>query len=518
MNPVRMVVSMKKLLFIFIVILVPFVSSFAQVYESPRIAPNWLLEFNKEKIFTVSNMQDANLRRATYLFDGKEWKDLNIDTMPTFHIYDSKAVISEFSNSIFMTGHYHLWEYDGKGWNKHAIYDSLYHRRRYEQMIELPDSSLLITAKTFFITLSSGNIVLFNAIRHELLKFKNGRFTILSSFLTSDAQDPNLFQTYGLLRNQKNGRYSFITNEYSDNKLIKEFILFETDGTIVNKYRAPNLDQVESPKLDEKYRNANIAFNDYLFDSKGSIWFLTQSELGVWVDSTGKFKDTLNFAGLIEINSSGEVNYFNENLGIHPSEYKSTSFDIDDSENIWFMFNHRRDNTKLTILPTLYKLDSNRTNVIEYTFENILANSRIYNGGKLNEEFELTSEHKTLKYNSYRGSIFITSGNPMLEFFPKGIPPTSVMEVSLIPERVYPNPVPQGRNLTVESEVFLGNSNQVQILVRDISGAVVKEYPYTLGSENGLFSVNTDGLIQGTYYISVQQNNKLILQTSFVKE
>jgi len=511
---------MKKLfLKIGILILLQCSICFAQVYESPYIAPDWLLEFNKEKIFTVSNMQDANVKKPTYFYDGYKWQDLNFDTLPTFHPYDSKAVISEYSNSLYMTGHYHLWEYDGKVWHKHAINDSLYHKRRFEQMIELQDSSLLITAKTFFVTLSSGNIVIFNAIRHELLKFKNGIFSTISTYQTSDEHDPNLFQMYGLLKKQKRGRYSYITNEFSENKQIKEFVLFEKDGSVVNKFRVPKFDDIDSPKLDIKYKNAKIKYNDYLFDNKGSIWFLTQSDSEVWSDSNGVSKDTINFAGLIEVNTTGEVKYYNHNMGIQPSFYNSTSFDIDENDNIWFMYNYRKKKVfDGTIFPSLYMLNENRSSVKEYLFEELLANSRIYTGGISNDVYMQFIEHKNLKCNSFRGSVFITSSLPMIEFFPFGIPPTSVKDLTVESTKVFPNPVPIGKDVQLENSKLIGNSNQVKVTIRDVRGAIIKEFPYTLGSEKVILSLSTDGLTTGTYFVSVMQNNNQILQTSFIKE
>jgi len=83
---------------------------------------------------------------------------------------------------------------------------------------------------------------------------------------------------------------------------------------------------------------------------------------------------------------------------------------------------------------------------------------------------------------------------------------------------VYPNPVPQGRNVFVQSEDFVGVHSQVKIVVRDISGAIVKENLYTIGSDDALISINTEGLIRGSYFVSVHKNNNIILQTTFIQE
>jgi len=168
-------------------------------------------------------------------------------------------------------------------------------------------------------------------------------------------------------------------------------------------------------------------------------------------------------------------------------------------------------------MPSVYKIHANREEVTEYVFEDVVKNSKVYSDD-INEKIEFHHESHLIKWNSFRGSLFISMSNsPMLEFYPKGLPPTSIKDFTL-PPRVYPNPVPQGRNVFVQSEDFVGVHSQVKIVVRDISGAIVKENLYTIGSDDALISINTEGLIRGSYFVSVHKNNNIILQTTFIQE
>jgi len=131
--------------------LFPLVNCFGQEIVSPRIAFAYQLAFQNDKILTVGYILGSNSGNTMY-FDGKTWNYINVDTMPTINEIESTPLIPKYSNSLYMTGHFHLWEYVDRTWHKHAVYDSLYHIRRFEQMVELPDSSLLIVAKTFSVT------------------------------------------------------------------------------------------------------------------------------------------------------------------------------------------------------------------------------------------------------------------------------------------------------------------------------------------------------------------------------
>ncbi|MCU0323488.1 MAG: hypothetical protein MUE72_13810, partial [Chitinophagaceae bacterium] len=357
----------------------------------------------------------------------------------------------------------------------------------------------------------SGNVVFFNAVQNELMKYKNGEFTILYSSKTTKESDPSLFGSILQMKKQRNGRYSYFTNLHSGSKNVFELVLFEADGSILEKYTVPS--------LDDRYKNAQVEFLDYLFDSKGSLFFLTSSQGELFKDSNGSFRDTLFFAGIVEVTSNKQIRYYNDNIGIQPSWYKSESFDIDDDDNIWFMYNYRRDNKMSTIYPSLYKLESNRTNVVEYTFETWLENSRIFNGEVPNYNYELNYEHKTIKYNSFRGSLFISNSRPLIEFYPKGIPPTSVREIATEKALVYPHPIPEGKNAQLETQTLLGIKNGVKVVIQDLRGSLIKEYMYYLDSENYSISLNTEGLIRGSYVVSIFSNsNRLLLQTNFIKE
>jgi hypothetical protein len=486
----------------------------AQEFDSTRIGANRALVVKENKILTFSIPNDGTDLITTQYYDGKKWNNISQDTMPTIHLHNSRCSFSNYSDHLYVAGQYHLWEFDGKEWIKHAIYDSLYHQRRFEGIVALPDSSLIITAFTQFITGQVGNTTLIGKIYHEVLKFKNGTFTTVRSRWTYPSE--GIFEAYQKLKVNKDGTYSFFTMDESDNKWTWELVTYNSESNIVSKHIIPDF---------KKYGfiNLNVEINDYLFDSKGSLWLLTKSgdniverdENGETLkDSNGRTIVTIDFIGLVEITNEGNVFFYNNNIGIERSVYRPESFTIDDNDNIWFFYTYRILKPG-TFLPSLYQLHSDRQTLTEYKQETILEYSKIYNGGNVDYQFK-SPEYRLLVFDNFNKSLFATrGGTPLLQFFPEKVP-TSVWDRQLIPVELYPNPVPNGKNVVIVSTAFDKQNGSVKVYLRDISGATVREeVVHTFGNQ---VRINTEGLIRGTYFVSVLSNNNLILQTSFVKE
>lgn len=486
----------------------------AQEFDSTFIGANRALAVKDGKVLTFSIPNDGSELITTQLFDGNLWRNISQDTMPTIHLHHSRCTFSDFSDHLYVTGQYHLWEYDGKDWIKHAIYDSLYHLRRFEGIVELPDSSLIITAFTQFITGKIGNTTIIGKIYHEVLKFRNGTFTTLKSQWTYPSE--GIFEAYQKLKENSDGTYSMFTMDESENKKTWELVTYNSESNIVSKHVIPDFKNFG-------FINMNVEVNDYLFDTKGSLWLLTKSgdylvekdKDGVpLTDSNGKRILSIDFVGLVEITKEGKVFFYNNNIGISKSDYRPESFTIDENDNIWFFYLYRILKPG-TFLPSLYKLHSDRLTLTEYKQETILENSKIFNGGNINYQF-ISPEYHLLVFDDFNKSLFATRGaTPLLQFFPEKVQ-TSVWDRQLDPVELYPNPVPIGKNVVIESNTFNNYNSNVTVFVRDINGASVhQENVLTQGNK---LTIKTDGFIRGTYFVSVLSNNKTILQTSFIKE
>ncbi len=496
-----------KYIVIFTFFLATFV--FSQEYDSTYIGANRALDVKGDKVLTFSIPKKNGDLISALFYNGNHWRNISQDTMPTIHLHNSRCIFSSFSDNLYVTGQYHLWEFDGKDWVKHAIYDSLYHRRRFEDIIELPDSSFLIIAITLFTTGNSGNVTYVDKAFHEVLKFKNGVFTTIKS-----RWENGLEPLYQKLKSNKDGTYSMFTTDESKNNLYWELVTYYIDGSIVRKDVFPDL-------KDFGFKISKYTLDDYLFDSKGSLWFLTSTEADIAVDnngipildSNGLYTEFVNFVGLIEVLPNGDINLYNDNIGIQKSLYQPRTFTIDKEDNLWFFYNYRW--TGPYLFPSLYKLHSDRKFLTEYRQETLLQNSRIYNGGNSNYQFIAPSiGYSLLVFSDTTKSLFIaTSGPPLLQFFPEKVL-TSASE-QITPIQLYPNPVTNEKNLIIESNL-LSTNLQLWIVLYDINGGLVrKEFVHSVENQ---VTFNTERLSCGTYFVSILSDSKTILQTKFIKE
>ncbi|MBL8005500.1 MAG: T9SS type A sorting domain-containing protein [Candidatus Kapabacteria bacterium] len=478
------------------------VSLNAQIFDSSFVGATSSLSTKGNKALTFSIPQNGNDIITTQFFNGKNWQNISQDTMPTIHLHNSQCIFSKYTDNLYVTGQYHLWEYDGKDWKKHAIYDTLYHRRRFEGMIELADSSLLITAFSQIVVGSTGSVVHIGKIYHELLKFKNGVFTTVKS-RWSEPQE-GFFSAYQKLKLNKNGTYTILTFEEADRKYKWEYVTYSVEGNILRKDTIPNLKNFG-------FIQENVRFTDYLFDSKGSFWLLTQSYDEIKEDSTGIRKLFINFVGLVEIKQDGTIFLYNDNIGIQKSTYRSNSFSIDDEDNIWFVYSHLK--IKPHFYPSIYKLHSDRKVFTEYTNETIFKNSIFYNGG--NSSFMLESpSYSFIDYSGETKSIYAgRNGPPLLQFFPDNI--TSIKDREIENIQLYPNPVSFEKIITIQNSK-IGNNQEIFYKLSDINGNVVKE-ERTFSNENQI-RINTENLISGCYIVMIFKNNKSIIQSVFIKE
>jgi|GEM_PF-1202849 len=501
------IIFLKVLYFLFGVQIFTVISCFGQQYVSPKISPNFYLHAKNSKVVTFSNELDKFSKAPIYYFDGFQWNNVQSDSAPEIKFQEPNVYISEFSQNIFIPFKNVLWEYKLGNWLKYSIPDTFQNNRIFVNVIELPDSSLLVTTSIVLEYLSYNTYL----YQNELFTFKNGEFTMPK--LKRIATDT--IQNFSQLKKYPNGNYSYYTNLYSGNDSTWEYVLF-------NDKEIP-IAQFAIPTIDEQFKNAKVTLTDYLFDSKGSIWFLTSSKREFLLDSNGNnvldtsgfVVFTHNFPGLIEINSNKEIHYYNANIGIDSSVYESLSLDIDKNDNIWFLYNNRFSFPDNYFLPTMYKLLPDRKSVQKYSYETILKNSKIYNGSKESEPFEFIYLHKKLKVNNYTGSIYILTSRPLIEFFPEWIPST-VSEVSISPIHLYPNPVHSNNNISIESSAFEKVSNPLSLIIRDIRGVIIREESISINGKK--LQITTQDLVTGSYFVSVLSNNNTFLQTMFVKE
>lgn len=501
------IVFFKVLYFIFGIQILAVISCFGQQYVSPKISPNFYIHANNSKVVTFSNEFDKLAKAPIYYFDGFQWNNIQSDSAPEIKFQEPNVYVSEFSQNIFIPFKNFLWEYKQGNWLKYSIPDTFQNNRTFVNVIEQPDSSLLVSTSIVLEYLSFNKYL----FQNELFTFKNGEFTMPK--LKRIATDTN--QNFSQLKKYPNGNYSYYTNLHSGKDSIWEYVLF-------NDKEIP-IAQFAIPTIDEQFKNAKVTLTDYLFDSKGSIWFLTSSKREFLKDSNGNnvldtsgfVVFTHNFPGLIEINSNKEIKYYNANIGIDSSLYESLSFDIDKNDNIWFLYNNRFSFPDNYYLPTIYKLLPDRKSVQKYSNETMLKNSKIYNGSNENEPFEFTYLHKKLKVNNHTGSIYILTSRPLLEFFPEWIP-ANVSEISITSIHLYPNPVQSNNTITIESSAFENVNNPLSIIIRDIRGANVLEE--TVSKVGKQLQITTQDLVTGTYFVSVVSNNNTILQTKFIKD
>lgn len=495
-------------LFFFAIIFIDY-SCYSQQFVSPAISPNFIIQSINDRVIVVSNELDLQNRKRIYYFNGNIWSSIQSSEGPDLKFLEPNVLLSQYSNSVFIPFKEFLWEYNQGQWKKHFVPDTFQNNRSFLDIVELPDSSFLISTIVYVSYFSGNQYVEYR--QNELFTYKNGEFTIPKLKRIAINSSNN----FSSMKKYPNGNYSYYTNLYSGNDSIWEFVLFDEKENPISQFSLP--------LLDEQYVNAQVKITDYLFDSKGSIWFLTASKREFLLDSNGnKVLDTSgfvvfthNFPGLIEVDSNNQIKYYNNNIGLDSSVYESLSFDIDKNDNIWFIYNHRFSFPDNHYLPSLYKLEADRSTIREYSIETILKNSKIYNGGKQNEKFDFDYLHKKLKINNHTSSIYIVTSKPLIEFFPEWIP-TSILETNITPILLYPNPVQSNSFVILESDVFENVDNQLLVIIRDINGAVAKEE--TTSSIGNKLHINIEELRKGAYFIAVIKNKNTILQTRFIKE
>jgi len=399
-----------------------------------------------------------------------------------------------------VTGKHYLWEYDGKDWSKHSIKDSLDGKRIFYEIIELPDTSFMITAITEFVKYTSGNIKIFEKMFHEVLQFKYGVFTTIKSRWTDKNTKVGSFNSFQKFKVQPNGNYSYYTPiETLIPVRVWELVTFNPKHEIVSKDYNPDLSMFG-------FNNEIIKFSDYQFDSKGSLWFAIS------------YNQKNAFACLVEKRSNGELLLYGENIGI-PNTLNSylQTFDFDENDNIWFHHTHRikfvRGNTKS--YHSMFMLDNNRTSLREYNYEEFIKKSIWYNGGIKELDFLDTELFHLIKYRKNENSLVISTDYPMLIFYPFN-DVSNVKESTVTPIHLYPNPVQTNNSITIDSRAFEKVVNPLNIVIRDISGVTIREE--TTSAIGNQLQINTQDLVTGTYFVSVLCNNKTILQTKFIKE
>lgn len=499
MDFVIMGVNMKTIIFIFS--LFSHILS-AQVFDTAYVAPRNALAIKGDKIVSISLPRNANESISVRFFDGKNWNNISKNFEPTLQDRISECTFSNHSDNLFVTGLYHLWEYDGQNWIKHAIYDSLYNKRIFEEIIALPDSSLLVTAYSRLLNGEVWKGQAVDSIKHELLIFKNGVFTTIKSLWTNPKKGGQYRNAFEWLKSHKNYGYSMLTNIESENYKTTEIVLYNLEGILIRKDTFPDLSLYG-------FNDSAISFNDYLFDSKEHLWLLTYSPRSFYIDSSNKLVNTTKFIGLIEIDTNGILTLYNENIGIGNSYYDSQSFTLDENDNIWFFYNYRW----FPMFPSLYKLDSSRKKLTEYSYETYLRYSKIYSGSK-NVTFGGTT-YGLILFNNFTNSLFVTrNGTNMLEFFVSLIP-TSTIDRTILPISVFPNPV-LNDNFVIIKDINSIINNEVFLILSDISGAIIRKE--IVNSVDNQISISTFGLPRGSYYVTVLNNNNVILQTAFIKE
>ena len=510
---VRMGAKMKTIIITFILCLAIFtklpIKCISQTgdynfIDSVYVSPFTQIVTKGNQILTFARKQNSlsPLNPDLILFDGYKWRNLSQDTMPTLY-QDSKLVISDYSPSIYATGQYHLWEYDGKDWIKHAIYDSLYHQRRFLGLVELSDSSLILTALTKFITYSNGTNTYIDRAYSELLRFKNGQFTVLASYMSHQDDRTFFWDYFEKAQLDPNGNLCILTPLESESKQEYEFVTYNNNLEVLHKFKT-----IRNEDLPTKYPQF-VEVNDYTYDKNGSLWVLTSTQQ----DSS--------FCGIMEFTKSGEIRSYKQQEGVKFSDFRSYSIEVDEDNNIWFSYRESSFSPQY-FSNHIYKLGTDRKTLTKYPQELWKQYSNLYCGCTSLDDPDLNfntdigrSGLTILKYHKANNSLLITPHGPLLEFFFDKVP-TSVMEVPLSVVQLYPNPVQTGNTITIESSEFENVHNLLSVVIRDVSGATVQaEKVHVSGNK---LHINSDGLINGSYFISVFENNKTILQTMFIKE
>ena len=485
-------VSMKTL-FTLIILFLFSLPTYSQIRDSTFIHSGNGLATKDNQILTFFQSLDSREPVILMHFDGHNWKKLTQDTIPTIDPSTSRCVFSRFSNHIFVAGKHYLWEYDGKNWISHSIDDTLNGRREFREIIALSDSSYIIIASSEFVKSTFGIGKYLEKVFHELLHFKNGKFTTLKSLWTTG------LGPFGKLKLAPRDNYSMYTFiEDTTASPSTKLVTYNLNGEVVRIDSTPDLASFD-------YKMEFVRYEDYLFDSNGSLWFLTSNP------------QSFQFVGLVEVNQNGVVKLYNQNIGITPNTTRNVSFDIDKNDNIWFSYTYRvktLDDGKKMVCPSIYKLLQNRVDLIEYKFEDVLSNSIWFNGGDTTQQFEGYGRFRNIKFQDKTNSLLLLSDIAVLQFFPAK--ETSVKEQLYRPIQLYPNPVQSNNTITIESSAFENVGSQFIVVVRDVNGSLIREEK--ISSVGNQLKMNTQNLLRGTYFVSVLSNNKTILQTSFVKE
>lgn len=485
-----------KVIFLYI-FLYAFGSLYSQVRDSSYIRPHMNLYVLNNQIITSTTPITGGKALLMY-FDGFKWKKISNDTIPSFSQTDSKSLISKYTNNILLTGFSFIWEFDGKDWKKYYINDSLFGKREFREMIELPDSSYLITAVTEFIKQTSGNVTILEKMFHEVLQFKDGTFTTIKSRWTDKNTKVGAFNSFQKMKVQPNGNYSYYTPiETPIPDRVWELVTFNPKHEIVRKDTNPSLS-------DYGFDNELVEYADYLFDSKGSLWFITSN------------KDFRQFVGLVEKRTNGELYFYNDNIGIPKRDNINYSFDIDDKDNIWFNHTYRyaQINGTTFAYPSVFKLSNDKQTLNEYKYEELMEKSIWFNGGNSDWKYDDASSFLLIKYHKFDKSLLLCSFIPMLQFFPDK--ETTVKETEIVPIHLYPHPVQSNSTISIESSSFEKVNNPIYVILKDVSGATVREE--TISTNGNKLQLTTQDLLTGTYFVSVLSNNKTILQTKFIKE
>ena len=499
-NLVRMGVDMKT--FFSIVLFLCFLPTYSQVRDSLFIYPGNKIAIEGNKILLNGRTSNFNSHLELLYFDGEQWNNFSKDSLPFSFTKDCYFTPSKFSDHIYLSTIKHLWEYDGMKWTPYSIKDSLDGIRNFDEIIELPDSSLVLFSthyvKRFDSTSSDSVIINYK----ELQTFKNGKFTTLKS-IQFDIKSIHFYSKYMYgLKKHINGSYSFTAYNLNPQKGGHEILTFSTDGQLLRSDRYPDLTPFG-------YNKTGISFRDYLFDSKGSLWFCTYH-----LDQ----KNDL-YLGMVEIRENGNIFLYNKNILNKEYNHNHNTFDIDEEDNIWFDYIYRGEEQPdgfKALYTSIFKLQSDRTTIKEYLYEEVRDNSTYYIG-EFSDNIPIYYMYPItlIKYRRTENSLLIFSDVPLLEFFPDKVP-SSVYKKGLQPIQLYPNPVLSGNTITIESRTFEKVNNPLFVVIRDISGATVREN--IISAIGNLVSIKTEGLSRGTYFVSVLNNNKIILQTSFVKE
>lgn len=491
-----MVVSMKTLILIILILSVVKISS--QILDSNVIYSSQFAVVKDNQILT--HFADNNSNKPPHLmyFDGYNWKRINQDSIPTIDLSNSHLSFSQFSKHLYVSGKQGFWEYDGKEWTKHFIDDSLKHKRVFLEIIEFPDTSFIITALSEFVKQTSGNVTVLEKVYHEVLQFKNGAFTTIKSRWTDKNTKVGAFNSFQKMKVQPNGNYSYYTPiETPTQDGVWELVTFNPKHEIVRKDTNPSLTEYG-------FDNELVEYADYLFDSKGSLWFITSN------------KDFRQFVGLVEKRPNGDLFFYNDNIGIPKRSNINFSFDIDINDNIYFNHTYRYSQINGTTIayPSLFVLSNDKTTLKEYKYEEIMDKSIWYNGGDTTQKFIYYSEFILIKLQEEINAILLSSYAPLLQFFPDM--ETTVDEYIISPIHLYPNPVKFNKSITIESSAFENVVNPLFVSIRDISGRTILEE--SISTNGNKFQLTTQDLVTGTYFVSVLSNNKTILQTKFIKE